>query len=221
MTQRILSYRRGDDGRYILLVDNLNFSSDEMQLLDNGYELSADISVHDPYNITSKQRKKSFAIVNDIESHTGQPREYLRAMFADYLRVMNGYTEKISLSDCSKQIAGELIEIIIEWVFLHHIPLNYRTSDLMREDNRFIYLATVNRQCVICGKTADLAHREAVGSGRDRNKINHIGMRVLALCRKHHTEQHQIGVDSFDVKYHLKNSWIVVDEKLNGMLRGG
>jgi len=43
---------------------------------------------------------------------------------------------------------------------------------------------------------------------------------VLALCRKHHTEQHQIGMDTFNNKYHLKDSWVDVDEKLNKMLRG-
>lgn len=35
-----------------------------------------------------------------------------------------------------------------------------------------------------------------------------------------HTEQHQIGVDSFDKLYHLENSWIKVDEKLNNMMTG-
>ena len=91
----------------------------------------------------------------------------------------------------------------------------------MRNDNYLIYLSTINRQCVICGKPgADLAHREAVGSGRNRNKVNHIGERVLALCRKHHSSQHQMGVDSFDKLHHLENSWIKVDEKLNNMMTG-
>ena len=125
------------------------------------------------------------------------------------------------MASCSKREASDLIDVIITWIFQNHIPLNYKTSDLMRNDNYFIYLSTINRQCVICGvENSDLAHREAVGSGRNRNKVNHIGERVLALCRRHHSEQHQIGVDSFDKLYHLENSWVKVDEKLNKMMIG-
>ena len=142
-------------------------------------------------------------------------------MFIDYLKAVYGTEERISLSSCSKRTASDLIEIILQWTFQHDVPLNHKTSDLMKEDNYFIYLSTINRKCVICGaENSDLAHREAVGSGRNRNKVNHIGERVLALCRKHHSEQHQIGVDSFDKLYHLEYSWIKVYEKLNNMMTG-
>ncbi|MGV3043490.1 putative HNHc nuclease, partial [Staphylococcus rostri] len=66
----------------------------------------------------------------------------------------------------------------------------------------------------------DLAHLEAVGRGRDRTKINHYGNKVLALCRDHHTEQHTIGIKSFNEKYHLQDSWVKVDDRLNKMLKG-
>ncbi|SUM32084.1 phi PV83 orf 19-like protein [Staphylococcus gallinarum] len=67
---------------------------------------------------------------------------------------------------------------------------------------------------------ADLAHYQAVGRGRNRNKIDHINNKVLALCRKHHTEQHQIGINTFNDKYYLTDSWVDVDARLNKMLRG-
>ncbi|MGV3043505.1 putative HNHc nuclease, partial [Staphylococcus rostri] len=66
----------------------------------------------------------------------------------------------------------------------------------------------------------DLAHLEAVGRGRDRTKINHYGNKVLALCRDHHSEQHVIGIKSFNEKYHLQDSWVKVDDRLNKMLKG-
>src|SRR5690625_6733144 len=57
-----------------------------------------------------------------------------------------------------------------------------------------------------CGKPkSDLAHKQAIGRGRNRNKMDHYGHEVLALCRNHHTEQHQIGINSFNRKYHLEN----------------
>ena len=139
----------------------------------------------------------------------------------DYVRVLEGYEEQLSLATCSKQQASEIIEVIIMWVFQHDIPLNYKTSDMMKEDKAFIYAATINRNCIICGaENSDLAHREAVGAGRNRNKVDHTGERVLALCRKHHNQQHQLGVDGFDKLHHLENSWIKVDEKLNNMMTG-
>ncbi|RTX70333.1 hypothetical protein EKQ61_13380, partial [Staphylococcus gallinarum] len=35
-----------------------------------------------------------------------------------------------------------------------------------------------------------------------------------------HKEQHDMGMDSFNKKYHLENSWVDVDERLNKMLKG-
>lgn len=219
--QRITKYIPNDNGSYTAVVEGVELGSDETLMLENGMDVLVDVNVHNPYRITSKQRKKIFALVNDIEAYTGQPREYMRRMFQDYVQFIYGYDDPISLSNCSKITAGQIINVILEWVFLHHIPLNYRTSDLMREDNLFLYLATINRHCVICGKTnAHLAHYQAVGRGRNRNKIEHFDNHVLALCYQHHAEQHAMGVHSFDEKYHLKNSWLKVDERLNKMLKG-
>ncbi|MBJ7886080.1 hypothetical protein JEM70_15640, partial [Bacillaceae bacterium HSR45] len=126
------------------------------------------------------------------------------------------------LSNCTREQAGQVIDAIIEWVFKNRIPIKYKTSDLMKDNKAFLYCATVTRHCVICGtEHADLAHYETVGRGMNRNKMNHYDKHVLALCRQHHNEQHAIGVNSFDDKYHLHNSWIKVDERLNKMLRGG
>lgn len=54
----------------------------------------------------------------------------------------------------------------------------------------------------------------------NRNKMNHYDKHVLALCRKHHTMQHQMGIESFNNYYQLQNSWIKVDDRLNKMLKG-
>lgn len=213
-------YHNRKNGTTDVVVRNVSLTNDALLLLDNDLPVDVEVKIIDPNKITTKQRKKIFALCNDIEAHTGQPREYMRQMFKDYLSFINGY-EKLSLSDCTKQQARELIEIILNWVFLHDVPLNYKTSDLLKNDKEFLYLSTINRTCVICGKQhADLAHRYAVGRGRNRNEINHYDNEVLALCREHHTEQHAIGINSFNDKYHLRDSWVKVDERLNKMLRG-
>ena len=217
---KVTRYKQSN-GRYSVLVEGVDLTDDALLLLDNGYPLDVNIEIQDGKKITVKQRKKIFALVNDIEGHTGQPRDWLRLMFQDYLTMLKGYSKRLSLSDCTRKQAGELIDVILAWTFEHDIPLNYKTSDLMKQDQTFLYLATVHRKCVICGKNfSDLAHRYAVGRGRNRNTIDHYGNEVLALCREHHNTQHQIGIDTFNEKYHLENSWVKVDDRLNKMLKG-
>lgn len=217
---RIKSYIQQDDGTITAVISGLTLENKDFLLLDNGLEVECDVIVSDPYKITDKQRRKVFAMVRDIFNHYGQPMDYLRYMFQKQLEFLHGY-EPISLSNCSRRQAGELIELILDFVFTNNIPMNKATSDLMSNDKYFIYKSTINRICVVCGaKNADLAHYQAVGRGRNRNKIDHYGNKVLALCRFHHNQQHNMGMDSFNKKYHLTDSWIDVDEKLNKMLKG-
>ncbi|UBH16375.1 putative HNHc nuclease [Macrococcus armenti] len=212
--------KQNNDGTFDVVVEGVQLTDEAMMFIDNGFGFEAEFKVVDSKRITVKQRKKIFALLNDIYRWCGQPQDDLRQMFQFYLEMMNGY-DHISLADTTRRIASELIDLIIEFVFAHNVPLNYRTSDLLKEDRYFIYKSTINRTCVICGKSgADIAHRYAVGAGRNRNEIDHYGNEVLALCREHHSEQHQIGMDSFNEKYKLHESWIKVDDKLNKMLRG-
>ncbi|TNB80353.1 putative HNHc nuclease [Staphylococcus epidermidis] len=217
----IKNYITEDDGTTTVVIKGVELDNKTSLLLDNGYEVEADVRVVDPFKITDKQRRKVFALCNDIEAYTGQPRDYMRYLFMDYVEVLYGYEKRLSLSDCTREQAKQVIEVILDWVFHNNIPLNYKTSDLLKNDKAFLYWSTVNRNCVICGKPhSDLAHRFAVGRGRDRTKIDHFGNQVLALCRYHHNEQHQIGMDTFNNKYHLTDSWVSVDERLNKMLKG-
>ena len=217
----IKNYITEDDGTTTVVIKGVELDNKTSLLLDNGYEVEADVRVVDPFKITDKQRRKVFALCNDIEAYTGQPRDYMRYLFMDYVEVLYGYEKRLSLSDCTREQAKQIIEVILDWVFHNNIPLNYKTSDLLKNDKAFLYWSTVNRNCVICGKPhSDLAHRFAVGRGRDRTKIDHFGNQVLSLCRSHHNEQHQIGMDTFNNKYHLTDSWVDVDERLNKMLKG-
>ena len=216
----IKSYIQQVDGKITAVIEGVELTNKDFLLLDNGLEVECDVDVIDPYKITGKQRRKVFAMIRDIFDHYGQPMDYLRYMFQKQLEFLHGY-EPMSLSNCSRRQASELIELIIAFMFHHQIPMRVETSELLQSDKAMLYWATVNRNCVICGKPgSDLAHYQTVGSGRNRNKINHTNNKVLALCRKHHTEQHQIGMDTFNSKYHLQDSWVDVDETLNKMLRG-
>lgn len=218
--QRITRYQRDNDGTYSVVATGVELEQSHIDLLENGYSLIAEVEVPDNKKLSIEQRKKIFALCRDIELHWGEPVESLKKRFQAELEIMNGYNE-ISLSNCSMRIASELIELIIAFMFHHQIPMRVETSKLLSGDKAMLYWATVNRNCVLCGKSnADLAHHYAIGRGANRKKMQHYDYEVLALCRFHHQEQHNIGVKSFDEKYILQDSWIKVDERLNKMLKG-
>lgn len=218
--QHITRYQQDDDGTYSVVATGVELEQRHIDLLENGYSLNAEVEVPDHEKITHKQRRTIFLLCEDIELHLGQPKEAMRQDFQFELEIMNGY-DPISLKNCSKKVARELIEMIIAFMFHHQVPMRLETSMLMKEDKNYLYWATINRNCVICGQpNSDLAHLEAVGRGMNRNKMNHYDKHVLALCRKHHTTQHQMGIKSFNEYYQLQNSWIKVDSKLNAMLKG-
>mgnify|MGYP002717527298 FL=1 len=219
--QQIVKYQQNSKGLYDVVITNVEIPEQAIDLLNLGKPINVDCSVIDPNSITGKQRRLIFALCNDIEAHTGQPRDYMRQMFQDYVKFLYGYEQRISLADCTRTIAKQIIDVMFEWIFTNGIPLNYKTSEMMKEDKNYLYWATINRNCVICGQpNSDLAHLEAVGRGMNRNKMDHYDKHVLALCRKHHTTQHQMGIESFNDYYQLQNSWIKVDSKLNAMLKG-
>lgn len=218
--QRITRYQKDNDGTYSVVATGVELETSHTELIDNGYTVNADVTVPDNKLLTNDQRKKIFALCRDIELYWGEPVEALRQRFQTELEIMNGY-DRISLRDCTKRIASELIELIVAFMFHHQVPMRVETSELLQGEKAMLYWATVNRNCVICGSPgSDLAHYETVGRGMNRKTMNHHGKHVLALCRKHHNQQHDIGVKSFDDLYHLHNSWIAVDDKLNSMLRG-
>lgn len=219
--QRITNYIQEDDGTITAVIKNVTLGDKETLLLDNGMDVEVEVKVVDPFLISDKQRRKIFALCNDIESHTGQPREYMRYLFMDYVEVLYGYEKRLSLSGCTRTQANQIIEVTLDWIFHNNIPLAYKTSDLLKQDKSFLYWSTVNRNCIICGKqNSDLAHHYAIGRGKNRKTMDHYGYEVLALCREHHQSQHDMGVETFDKLYHLENSWITVDDRLNKMLKG-
>lgn len=218
--QRITRYQRDNDGTYSVVATGVELEQSHIDLLENGYSLIAEVEVPDNKKLSIEQRKKIFALCRDIELHWGEPVESLRKRFQAELEIMNGY-EEISLRDCSMRVARELIELIIAFMFHHQIPMRVETSKLLSGDKAMLYWATVNRNCVLCGKSnADLAHHYAIGRGANRKKMQHYDYEVLALCRRHHQEQHNTGIKSFDEKYILQDSWIKVDDRLNAMLKG-
>ena len=66
---KVTRYKQSD-GRYSIVVEGVDLTDDALLLLDNGYPLDVNVEIQDGKKITVKQRKKIFALVNDIEAHT-------------------------------------------------------------------------------------------------------------------------------------------------------
>jgi hypothetical protein len=65
--------------------------------------------------------------------------------------------------------------------------------------------------------TEDIKMCDAVGMGRNRKEICHIGMRALPLCREHHTEIHRIGQEDFLKRYIIEP--VRIDERIAKVYR--
>lgn len=162
-----------------------------------------DLRVNDNRTITIQQRAKFFALINDLCQYTGDVPEYWKDFFK--MQVKETFDlQELSLSDCSVTDGNRLILAVLNFLFEWDIPFKTKTWDSLPDEFPKQMLCLKNKRCVLCGKPADIAHFRAVGAGRNRNKISHVGNYIMMLCRSHHIEQHKIGVKSFINLYHIK-----------------
>lgn len=200
----------------IALDDDLELN--KINRLANGKQAVIELRIADSRTISPEQRKKIYALINDLCDYTGDLPEYWKERFKFEVQ---GIFEipKFSLSDCSVTIANYMILTILDFLFEQDIPFNTKTWDSLPTDFPKQMLCLKNKRCVLCGKKADIAHYRTVGSGRNRRTINHVGMYIMTLCREHHTEQHTIGILDFCEKYHIKP--IKVTEEIAKQLKLG
>lgn len=202
-----------------LLMD-VRLSQTNELMLACGDALEVDIKVLDKRHISDQQRKFIFALCNDIGYYTGDDTEYIRLLMQQY----NANVREIeveSLSSCNMAYANGLIDTIINFCIDREIPF----SKKLLEENQYNFTArqtysmALKRVCAVCGRRADIHHVDAVGMGRNRQKISHVGMRALPLCREHHTECHTIGDDLFIQRYHLAP--FEIDKKMEHFIKKG
>jgi len=152
--------------------------------------------------ISSEQRKKIYALFNDISNYTGDTPDNVKEMLKDFYCYERGI-ESFSLSDCDKQLASDFIEWAVDWSFRNGVPLKEQPKDYFDNSERYIAVCNENRVCCVCGKPGEIHHIDTIGMGRDRRKVDDSDYRKICLCRAHHSEAHQIGWDTFADKYHL------------------
>lgn len=174
---------------------------DTEQMIKKGI-CTAHVFLEDGRCISAEQRKKIYATFNDIAEYTGYVAEEVKEiMKCDFIAATG--CQEFSLSDVDMSTARAFLEHLIEFCILWGIPTKDSLLDRAPDVARYIYKCALNKRCCISGKKAELHHLDAVGMGRNRKDIIHLGMEVIPLSVTLHKEAHTIGKKSFCEKYHV------------------
>lgn len=169
--------------------------------------IMANIEFENKNMITNDQRKKIFALINDICEYTGYINDEMYIKMKFYYMAYSGCdTFSISHNGVSKDFASRFIEFIIEWCFQMGVPFLNREYQLSSDINRTLFIYLKYRSCFVCGKPHSDVHHvngSTIGMGNNRKKVNHVGRFVVCLCREHHKVIHSLGERAFFKKHHL------------------
>lgn len=161
------------------------------------------------------QNAKAWALMQEIAAYQGQSkadvyREQQIEFSARNMETLGG--KLLHLSTATMSEARAFISMLIEIILEYGIPTKEPLYGLCDDIPRYVYACLMNKKCAVCGKKTELHHVQAVGMGRNRREIDHIGMQALPLCREHHEEAHRIGNRAFLERYHLVS--IPIDEQI-------
>ena len=152
--------------------------------------------------ISGDQRKKIYALLKDIADYTGMDREEAKTRIKQkFIQITEG--EDFSFSDCSREIAKNFIDFLIQLAFEMGVPLKENPKEGLEDIEVYLKMCLKHKVCAICGKPGEIHHMDAIGMGRDRRKADDSNNSKICLCREHHTEAHKIGITSFENKYQV------------------
>lgn len=179
--------------------------------------LSDEVTViwKDSRAISNEQRRKAWALMTEIAAFQGQSKEetYGEQQAAFTLKHLETLQDGLfHLSTATVSSARAFITMLVETVIEYGIPTKEPLYGLCDDLARYTYACLMNKKCAVCGKKTELHHVQAVGMGRNRREIDHIGMLALPLCREHHEEAHRLGNSRFLELYHLEP--IQIDERI-------
>ena len=184
-----------------------------------GYQSVVGVELVDKRHISADQRKKAYVLISYIAAWWGYTpleamKEMLKLMFVGEAETLR---RSFSLSDCDMTTARLFITYLIDFCILHGVDVGEPLYQLSEDIPRYVWACLMNKRCAVCGRKAELHHVDAVGMGRNRKEICHVGMRALPLCREHHTEIHRTGQKDFLKRYFLEP--VRIDERVAKVYR--
>lgn len=167
----------------------------------------------DGRTLSLDQRKKIYATLRDISSHTGYTPEETKEVMK-YVHIISTGSDYFSLSDCSMSVAREFINTLTDFCLENGVITSERLSDRTDDITTYLYQCMKHKKCAVCGRPGEIHHWDAIGMGHDRRHYDDSANRKICLCRMHHTIAHQKGVRDFQRDYHVYG--IVWTEKETG-----
>lgn len=194
---RLLDFEPGPEGTELrLLVPHVNL----MEPIVTKEITECGIWLDDGRQISAAQRKKIFAMFNDIAEWTGySPKETHERMKYEYIKETGG--PEFSLSDCSMEIARDFINFLLDLALKYGMWLSDSGINRTDDINKYLYSCLKHKRCCVCGRDGETHHEDAIGMGNNRKKVDDSKLRKICLCRTEHTEAHTIGMASFSKKY--------------------
>lgn len=168
---------------------------------------SGEIWLPDGRTLSPEQRKKIFALINDISLWNYDDADINRFWLTQYFCIEKGI-EPFSLSPKKPNVADmtlakEFVNYLIEFCFINDIATLDNMMHYTDDINTYLYLCIKHKKCAICQDKGEIHHSDAIGMGRNRRTVDDSFLKKICLCRKHHTEAHTIGRDTFFRKYHV------------------
>jgi len=204
-------HRETAEGTVLFVLVPNESLTDHLRKYSDSDILDGEIRIDDGRTIRAKQRKKAWAILGDISKYNGDDRDtnhwWLKEMYRD-----ESGSGKFSLSDCSVTTARLYINFLLNFCLLWDIPLSKPIVEHTDDISNAVYATLMHKKCIVCNAPGELHHVACVGMGFDREQIVHLGLRVMCLCRKHHSEAHTVGQAAFDERYHVYG--IEADEEI-------
>jgi len=163
------------------------------------------IELLDSRSISHKQRKSVYALLRTIGNYTGQglspTKEALKKRFIE--EELGEEQRDFLFSNSSMSMAYAFQRYLVRFILDFDIPCDFPLVDFVDDIEDYIYACAMKKKCCICGREAEPHHHDRIGMGMDREKINHLRMRMEPLCREHHSECHTMPQNEFDEKYHI------------------
>ena len=163
------------------------------------------VNVQDERKLSVLQRKKAYALIAEIARWSGYIPEECKEWLKYYFTAETG-TPYFSFSNADMTTAKEFITFLLDYAIRNHVPMKHSGLTYQDDLEAYMYSSLKYRSCVICGKHADVHHwvGSRIGMGNNRKSIDHSKRELMALCRIHHQELHQMGDVEFAARYHVK-----------------
>lgn len=194
---QITGYKPTPEGTYLqMLIPGKNL----MEAIIDKRIRSCNVWLEDGRHISAEQRKKAYATINDIASHTGE----LPGVMKEWLKFLHIYRtgcDYFSLSNCSMDTARSFINTLLDYALENGIQILDLAVNRTDDIGHYLYACLKLRKCAICGREGEIHHVDTIGMGNDRRKVDDSDYRKICLCRQHHTEAHNIGMTEFENKY--------------------